>query len=161
MKTAGWSTHHVAGQVDRWECAVRNCWQQWTREGTHARKSGSGATRKTTRIVDRRIVRQALVNPTVRRRPCERYNSPYTVLRHTGRTAGVMLWEVIACDSRSTLIMMRGTLTGQLYVDDILRPHVRPFLNGFPATIFQQDNSRPPHTARVARDFLRHFQTLP
>ncbi|GFV77176.1 uncharacterized protein TNCV_444071 [Trichonephila clavipes] len=29
-----------------------------------------------------------------------------------------------------------------------------------PGTIFQQDNARP-HTARVARDFLRHFQTLP
>ncbi|GFV01406.1 transposable element Tcb2 transposase, partial [Trichonephila clavipes] len=26
--------------------------------------------------------------------------------------------------------------------------------------IFQQDNARP-HTARVAQDFLRHFQTLP
>ncbi|GFU09542.1 uncharacterized protein TNCV_4090971 [Trichonephila clavipes] len=32
MKTAGWSTHRVAGQVDRLECAVRNCWEQWTRE---------------------------------------------------------------------------------------------------------------------------------
>ncbi|GFV04461.1 uncharacterized protein TNCV_920811 [Trichonephila clavipes] len=31
MKTAGWSTHRVAGQVDRLECAVRNCWEQWTR----------------------------------------------------------------------------------------------------------------------------------
>ncbi|GFW60337.1 HTH_Tnp_Tc3_2 domain-containing protein [Trichonephila clavipes] len=53
-----------AGQVDRSECAVRNCWEQWTREGTHARKTGSGATRKTTRREDRRIVRQALVVPT-------------------------------------------------------------------------------------------------
>ncbi|GFW32869.1 uncharacterized protein TNCV_1774361 [Trichonephila clavipes] len=67
MKTAGWSTRHVAGQVDHSECAVRNCWEQWTREGTHARKTGSGATRKTTRREDRRIVRQALVDPTVTR----------------------------------------------------------------------------------------------
>ncbi|GFY00587.1 HTH_Tnp_Tc3_2 domain-containing protein [Trichonephila clavipes] len=57
MKTAGWSTHRAAGQVDRSECAVRNCWEQWIREGTHARKTGSGATRKTTRREDRRIVR--------------------------------------------------------------------------------------------------------
>ncbi|GFW01914.1 DDE_3 domain-containing protein [Trichonephila clavipes] len=55
---------------------------------------------------------------------------------------------------------MHGTLTGQRYVDDILRPHVGPFLNGLPCAIFQQDNARP-HTARVAQDFLRHFQTLP
>ncbi|GFW23815.1 DDE_3 domain-containing protein [Trichonephila clavipes] len=55
---------------------------------------------------------------------------------------------------------MRGTLTGQRYVDDILRSHVGPFLNGLPGAIFQQDNARP-HTARISQDFLRHFQTLP
>ncbi|GFV87492.1 HTH_Tnp_Tc3_2 domain-containing protein [Trichonephila clavipes] len=38
-----------------------------TREGTHAKKTGSGATRKTTKRVDRRIVWQALVDPTVTR----------------------------------------------------------------------------------------------
>ncbi|GFW19956.1 uncharacterized protein TNCV_866621 [Trichonephila clavipes] len=65
MKTAGWSACHVAGQVDHSECAVRNWWEQWTREGTHARKTGSGATRKITRREDRRIVRQALEDPTV------------------------------------------------------------------------------------------------
>ncbi|GFW21604.1 transposable element Tcb1 transposase [Trichonephila clavipes] len=243
MKTAGWSTRRVAGQVDRSECAVRNCWEQWTREGAHARKTGSGATRKTTKREDRRIVRQALVDPTVTRstiradvgvaiipqtisthlaeanlkskcpfrvlpltpehrqlrlhwcqarsmwnvtdwqkvvfrdeswfvlgtddnrvrvwrRPGERYNSPHTVLRHTARTAGVMVWGGIAYDSRSTLIMMRETLMGQRYDYDILRPHVGPFVNGLPGAIFQQDNARP-HTARVAQDFLRHFLTLP
>ncbi|GFS97951.1 uncharacterized protein TNCV_2018891 [Trichonephila clavipes] len=39
MKTEGWSTRRVAGQVDSSECAVRNCWKQWTRESTHARKT--------------------------------------------------------------------------------------------------------------------------
>ncbi|GFS78726.1 HTH_Tnp_Tc3_2 domain-containing protein [Trichonephila clavipes] len=141
----------------------------------HARKTESGATKKTTRREDRRIVRQALVDPTktrstiradvgvaivpqtisrhlaqanlkskrpflalfltpeyrqlrlqwfqarsmwnvtdwqkvvfsdesrfvletddnrvrVWRSPGERYNSPHTVLRHTARTAGVMVW---------------------------------------------------------------------
>ncbi|GFW52845.1 uncharacterized protein TNCV_2394241 [Trichonephila clavipes] len=67
MKTAGWSTRRVAGQVDRSECAVRNCWEQSTREGAHARKTESGATRKTTRREDRKIVRQALVDPTATR----------------------------------------------------------------------------------------------
>ncbi|GFU98913.1 transposable element Tc1 transposase [Trichonephila clavipes] len=67
MKTTVWSTRRVAGQVDRSECAVRNCWEQWTREGAHARKTGSGATRKTARREDRRIVRQALVDRTVTR----------------------------------------------------------------------------------------------
>ncbi|GFV56781.1 transposable element Tc1 transposase [Trichonephila clavipes] len=197
MKTAGWSTRRVVGQVDCSECAVRNCWEQWTREGTHAQKTGSGATRKTTRREDRRIVRQAFVDPTVTRstiradvgvafvrqtisihlaeanlkskhpfralpltpehrqlrlqwcqarsmwnvtdwqkvvfsdesrfvlgtddnrvrvwrRPGERYNSPHTVLRHTARTAGVMVWGGIVYDSRPTLIVMRGTLTANV-----------------------------------------------
>ncbi|GFW19354.1 transposable element Tc1 transposase [Trichonephila clavipes] len=65
MKIEGWSMSRVAGQVDRSECAVRICWQQWTREGTHAWKTGSGATRKTTRIGDQKIVRQALVDLTL------------------------------------------------------------------------------------------------
>ncbi|GFW77163.1 hypothetical protein TNCV_2725931 [Trichonephila clavipes] len=38
-----------------------------------------------------------------------------------------MVLGAIAYDSLSTLIVMRGTLTGQRYVDDILRPHVGPF----------------------------------
>ncbi|GFU03595.1 transposable element Tcb2 transposase [Trichonephila clavipes] len=57
------------------------------------------------------------------RRPGERYNSSLTVLRHTARTDGVMVWEAISYYSRSTVIVMCGTLTGQRYVDDILRPH--------------------------------------
>ncbi|GFV30955.1 transposable element Tc1 transposase [Trichonephila clavipes] len=67
MKTAGWSTRRVVGQVDRSKCAIRNCWEQWKREGTYAQKTASGAIRKTTRRDDRRIVRQALVDPTVTR----------------------------------------------------------------------------------------------
>ncbi|GFX35715.1 uncharacterized protein TNCV_745081 [Trichonephila clavipes] len=66
----------------------------------------------------------------------------------------------ITYDSWFTLIVMRGTLTGQRYVDDILRPHLRPLLNGLPRAIFQQDNARP-HTASVTQDFLRQFQTIP
>ncbi|GFV26137.1 transposable element Tcb1 transposase [Trichonephila clavipes] len=67
MKTVGWPTRRVLGQVDRSECAVRKCWEQWTREGTHAWITGSGATRKSTRREDRRFVRQALVDPAVTR----------------------------------------------------------------------------------------------
>ncbi|GFX52446.1 transposable element Tcb1 transposase [Trichonephila clavipes] len=208
------------------------------RESSGYEKVPTGATKKTTRREDRRIVRQALVDPTVTRstiradvgvaivlqtisrhlaeanlkskrplrvlpltpehrllrlqwcqarsmwnvtdwqkvvfsdesrfvlgtddnrvrvwmHPGERYNSPHTILRPTACTADVIVWG--AYDSRSTLIVMHGTLTGQRYVDDILRPHVATFPKWFPRAIFQQDNARP-HTARVAQDFLRHFQ---
>ncbi|GFW93087.1 uncharacterized protein TNCV_3888281 [Trichonephila clavipes] len=86
MKTADWSTRHVDGQVDRSECVLRNCWEQWTREGTHARKTGSGATRKTMRREDRRIVLQALVDPTVTRSTIRADGGvaivPQTISRH-------------------------------------------------------------------------------
>ncbi|GFV68998.1 uncharacterized protein TNCV_2936111 [Trichonephila clavipes] len=85
-KTAGWSTRRVAGQVDCSECAVRNCWEQWTREDTHARIIGSGVTRNTTRREDQRIVRQALVDPTVTRSPIRTDVGvaifPQTISRH-------------------------------------------------------------------------------
>ncbi|GFT09741.1 transposable element Tcb2 transposase [Trichonephila clavipes] len=68
----------------------------------------------------------------------------------------VWVWRRPAYDSWSTLIVMCGTLTGQRYVDDILRPHVGLFLNGLLGAIFEQDNARP-HTARVGQDFLRNF----
>ncbi|GBO22443.1 hypothetical protein AVEN_215841-1 [Araneus ventricosus] len=143
MKTAGWSTRRVDRQVDRSECAVRTCWEQWTRDGTYVRFTGSGATRKMTRRDDRRIVcdesqfvlRADDNRVRVWRRPGERYNSICVAARHIARTAG-------------------------RYVNDILRPHVGPFLNGLLGAIFQQDNDRP-HTVRVTQDFLRHVQTLP
>ncbi|GFW51430.1 uncharacterized protein TNCV_4211081 [Trichonephila clavipes] len=85
-KTAGWLTRRVAGQVDRSECVVRNCWEHWTREGTQVRKTGSGATRKTPRREDRRIVRQALVVPTVTRSTIREDVGvaivPQTIFRH-------------------------------------------------------------------------------
>ncbi|GFV90807.1 transposable element Tcb2 transposase [Trichonephila clavipes] len=64
----------------------------------------------------------------------------------------VRMWRRPAYDSRSTLIVMRGTLTGQRYVDDILLPHVGPFLNGLPGAIFQQNNARP-HTVESVPEF--------
>ncbi|GFT30874.1 transposable element Tcb2 transposase [Trichonephila clavipes] len=163
MKTAGWSTRRVAGQVDYSECAVRNCWKQGTREGNHARKTGFGATRKTTRREDRRNVRQALVDPTnigncvysddkpdqcgmsqIGKRLCLVMNPGLfwgqkitvcgcggalvsgTISPHCSKSHCSHSWcnglRATAYDSRSTLIVMRGTLTGQRYVDDIL-PH--------------------------------------
>ncbi|GFW48894.1 transposable element Tc1 transposase [Trichonephila clavipes] len=173
MKTAGWSTRRFAGQVDRSECAVRNCWEQRTREGTNARKTGSGMTRKTTRREDRRIVRH-LAEANLKSK------HPFRALPLAPELRQVRLqwcqarsmwnvadWQKVVFTDESrfdlgtdALIVMRGTLTGQRYVDDILRPHIGPFLNGFLGAIFEQDNILP-HTARVAQDFLRQFQTLP
>ncbi|GFX90249.1 transposable element Tc1 transposase [Trichonephila clavipes] len=167
MKTEGWSTHRVAGQVDRSECAVRNCWEQGTREGTLARKTGSGATRKTTRREDRRIVQQALVGPTVTlstiRADVGVAIVPQTISRHLAEANlkskrpfralpltpehrqlrlqwcqarsmwNVTDWQKVVCSDQSRFIL--GT------DDNRVRAWRLP--------------------ARVAQDFLRHFQTLP
>ncbi|GFS60602.1 transposable element Tcb2 transposase [Trichonephila clavipes] len=153
MKTAGWSMRRVAGQVDRSECAVRNCWEQWTREGTHARKTGSGVTRKSTRREDGRIVRQALVDPTVTlstiRADVGVAIVPQTISR---RLAEANL------KSKSPFRALPLTPEHQQ-----LRLHIQINVKWHrleKGAIFQQDNARP-HTERVAQDFLRHYQTLP
>ncbi|GFY33656.1 transposable element Tcb2 transposase [Trichonephila clavipes] len=177
-----------------------------SKSGEDVRKTGSGATRKTTRREDRRIVRQALVDPTVTRSTIRADVGvaivPQTISRHLAEANlkserpfralpltqehrqlrlqwcqarsmwNVTDWQKVVLSDESRFVLGTddnrvrvwrrpgGTLTGQRYVYDILRPHVGPFLNGLPGAIFQQDNARP-HTARAAQEFLRHFQTLP
>ena len=66
-----------------------------------------------------------------------------------------MVWAGVTADRRTDLAVVPGILTGQRYIDEILRPHVVPFLrpmgnNG----IFQDDNARP-HRARNVDGFLQ------
>ncbi|GFY13562.1 transposable element Tc1 transposase [Trichonephila clavipes] len=187
MKTAGWSTRRVAGQVDRSECAVRNCWEQWTRKGTHARKTGSRAIRKTrgeriegscgkhvdptvTRSTIREDVSVAIVPQTIYRHLGEanlKSKRPFRALPLTPEHRQLRLqW----CQARSMWnvtdwqkVVFRDESRFVLGTNDNrVRMWRRPgpFLNGLPGAIFQQDNARP-HIARVTQDFLRHFQTLP
>ncbi|GFW86120.1 transposable element Tc1 transposase [Trichonephila clavipes] len=58
------------------------------------------------------------------------------------------------------MIVNRGTLTEQPYVDHILRTLLLPFLLQYLDLIFQQDNARP-HTSRVVLNCLTAFQLLP
>ncbi|GFX99630.1 transposable element Tcb1 transposase [Trichonephila clavipes] len=67
----------------------------------------------------------------------------------TAPTAEVMVWGAIAYNTRSPLVLIRGTITAQWYVHDILQPHVLPLMQRLPGAIFQLDNTRP-HTARVS-----------
>ncbi|GFU05064.1 transposable element Tcb2 transposase [Trichonephila clavipes] len=78
----------------------------------------------------------------------ERLNPAFAFQRHTAHTAGVMVWGAIAYNTRSPLVLIRGTMTAQRYVRDILQPHVLPLMQRLPGALFQQDNARP-HPARV------------
>ncbi|GFV41273.1 transposable element Tcb2 transposase [Trichonephila clavipes] len=77
----------------------------------------------------------------------------------TTLTASVIVWSVIAYNIRLLLVLIRGTMTSQWYVHDILQPHVLPLLQRLPGAIFQQDNARP-HKARVSQDCLRTVISL-
>ncbi|GFV13779.1 transposable element Tcb2 transposase [Trichonephila clavipes] len=153
MKAAGWSTRRVAGQVYHSE--------------------------KTTRREDRRIVRQALVHPTVTsstiRVDIGVAILPQTISRHLAEaklkskrhfralplTPEHRHLRLQWCQARSMWnvtdwqnVVFSDESWFVLGIDDnCVRVRRRP------GAIFQQDNPRP-HTARVAQDFLRHFQTL-
>ncbi|GFV03116.1 transposable element Tcb2 transposase [Trichonephila clavipes] len=173
MKIAGWSTRRVAGQVDRPECAVRNCWEHWTREGTHVRKTGSGATRKTNeergskdRAASTCGLHSDSFNDTRRRRRsnCSTYNFQ-TPFRSKCGGAKPDQCGMSHIGRRLCLVMNPGLFGGQMIT--VYRCGGALESGTIPPTLFYvtlpaqlQDNARP-HTARVAQDFLRHFQTLP
>ncbi|GFW19723.1 transposable element Tcb2 transposase [Trichonephila clavipes] len=71
-----------------------------------------------------------------------------------------MVWGAITDNTRSPLVLIRGTMTAQWYVHDIRQPHVLPVMQWLSGAIFQQDNARP-HTARVSQDCFRTVTTLP
>ncbi|GFV55729.1 transposable element Tcb2 transposase [Trichonephila clavipes] len=90
----------------------------------------------------------------------ERLNPAFPLRRHTTSTAGVMVWGAIAYNAWSPLVLIRGNMTTQRYVHEILQPHAFPLMQRLPGAISQQDNVRP-HTARVSQDCLLTVTTLP
>ena len=66
-----------------------------------------------------------------------------------------MVWAGVTADRRTDLVVVPGILTGQRYIDEILRPHVVPFLHPMGNNgIFQDVNARP-HWARIVDGFLQ------
>ena len=60
---AGLSLRTVAARVGRQASTVQRVWQQWSNEGTHTRRPGTGPARQTTVREDRRIIRMARMEP--------------------------------------------------------------------------------------------------
>ncbi|GFS70849.1 transposable element Tcb2 transposase [Trichonephila clavipes] len=179
MKTAGWSTRRVAVHVD--------CSEKTTRREDQRIVQQALVDRTATSSTIRAAVGLAIVPQTISRHLAEanlKSKRPFRALRLTPDPRQLRLqwcqarsmwnvtdWQKVVFSDESRFLFWRQIISvygcegalvmrGQRYVDDILRPHVGPFLNGLPGAIFQQGNARP-HTARVAEDFLRHFQTFP
>ena len=66
------------------------------------------------------------------------------------------VWGAISLIGKSELLVIQGNLTAVRCRDEILIPHLIPFINRHQnpgQIIFPQDNA-PPHRARVTHDFL-------
>ncbi|GFW32208.1 transposable element Tcb2 transposase [Trichonephila clavipes] len=163
---AGWSARRVACQLGCSDCVVMRCWDQWIREMSFTRRSGSGRPRQTSREKDApsdesRFNLSSDDNRVRVWRPRgELLNPAFALQRYTTPTAGVMVWGSIAYNIWSPLVLIRGTMTAQRYVYDILQTHVLSLMQRIPGASFQQHNARP-HMARVLQDCLRTVTNLP
>ncbi|GFV09987.1 transposable element Tcb1 transposase [Trichonephila clavipes] len=83
----------------------------------------------------------------------ERFNHVFALQRHTAPTAGVMVWGAIAYNTQSSLVLIRGTMTGQRLVlqshDDSWEP--LPLMQWLPGAIFQQKKCLALHSKGVSR----------
>ncbi|GFV56681.1 transposable element Tcb2 transposase [Trichonephila clavipes] len=90
----------------------------------------------------------------------ELLNHDFSLQRHTTPAAGVMVWGAIAYNARSSVVLIRGTITALRHVQDILLPNVMPLMQRLSRAIFQQTNALS-HMARVSQDSIRIVTTLP
>ena len=85
----------------------------------------------------------------------ERHLEP-TVQPTTAYSGGsVMIWAGISLNGRTAIVVVPGNLNGLRYIDEILRPHVLPYLHQTGQNaIFQDDNARP-YCARIVDNLLQ------
>ncbi|GFW55825.1 transposable element Tcb2 transposase [Trichonephila clavipes] len=175
LREAGWSNRRIGRHLGRSDMVVARCWQQWITEGRVYRRGGQCRLdfcrpRATWSVTDwRRVIfsdesRFSLSaddhSTRVWRRTGQRSDPAFIVERHTAISQGVTVWGAISWDTRSSLVVLQGTLTARRYVDDILMPIVLPMLSSRPGAIYQQDNARP-HTARLSQQCLQGYDVLP
>ena len=65
-----------------------------------------------------------------------------------------MVWGGVSQHHRTEFVVIAGHLKVVRYMEDILLPHVVPFLRAHPDMTLQHDNATS-HTARSVRDFLQ------
>ena len=89
----------------------------------------------------------------VYRRKGERF-APVCVRQHDRfGGGGVMVWGGIMGGQKTRLIVLRGNLNAQRYINNVLNAEAIPFLRRNAPAVFQHDNARP-HTARITRAHL-------
>ena len=71
-----------------------------------------------------------------------------------------MIWGGFTYDNKTALHMVQGHLIAARYVNQIVDPHMLPFIQRNPGTVLMQDNARP-HTARHTIQHLATNQVQP
>ncbi|GFU83657.1 transposable element Tcb2 transposase [Trichonephila clavipes] len=176
MMDVGWSDRRVVRQLGRSDCVtsrrddhhiVRNARVQPTASSVaiQTQVAPSLGAPVSSRTIRRRLAEGHLESRyPLRVLPLTPTHRPsvWSGAAHekTGLQRNETRWGVIAYNTRSPLVLIRGTMTAQRYVHDILQSHVLPLKKRLPGAIFQQDNAWP-HTARGAQDCPRTVTTLP
>ncbi|GFV16701.1 HTH_Tnp_Tc3_2 domain-containing protein [Trichonephila clavipes] len=155
LREAGWSNRRIGRPLGRSDKAVSTgfCRPRATWSVTDWRRViFSDESRFSLSADDHRT--------RVWRRTGQRSDPAFIVERHTAISQVVTVWGAISWDTRSSLVVLQGTLTARRYVDDILTPIVLPMLSSRPGAIYQQDNARP-HIARLSQQCLQGYDVLP
>lgn len=73
-----------------------------------------------------------------------------------------MVWAGISHNFKTDLVVINGTLTGQRYIDQVINPHVVPFIQRNGANFTLMDDNARPHRAIIVRNRLQQagIQTL-
>ena len=66
-----------------------------------------------------------------------------------------MIWAGISFNGRTALVVVPGGLNGRRYIDEILRPHVVPYLRQMGQNAIFQDEYARFHRARIVDNFLQ------
>ncbi|GFW49907.1 transposable element Tcb2 transposase [Trichonephila clavipes] len=155
LREAGWSNRRIGRHLGRSDMAVSTGFLP---------TSGHWSVTDWRRVIFSNESRFSLSaddhRTRVWRRTGQRSDPAFIVERHTAISQGVTVWGAISWDTRSSLVVLQGTLSARRYVDDILTPIVLPMLSSRPGAIYQQDNARP-HTARLSQQCLQGYDVLP
>ncbi|GFV36994.1 transposable element Tcb1 transposase [Trichonephila clavipes] len=159
LREAGWSNRRIGRHLGRSDMV----WQQWITEGSIFADLGQLECDRLRRVIFSDESRFSLSADDHRTRVLEAHRPAVRsgiYCRAAYSNKGVTVWGAISWDTRSSLVVLQGTLTARRYVDDILTPIVLPMLSSRPGAIYQQDNARP-HTARLSQQCLQGYDVLP
>ena len=95
----------------------------------------------------------------IRRLHDKRLNLTFDLLWYTAPTSGVMVWGAIACNSRSALIFINGTMTAKSHASNILQPHLATHWKTL-RSHFSTGQRSATHSKRVFQDCLCHITCL-